>query len=207
MDKLSCWKLMCAVLLVAPLVGADLQHAKSLYEQKKYQQAAQELKPLVEETPALREARYYLALSLIELNRFDEAQVQLDAIADAEESAPGKADMNVARARISLARKNYAAAVPPLNEAIEHNPDHVQARMLRAETELHQKNYKTVVEDAERVIALEPDKAYAYYYAGIAYSNLGRPDKMADYFMNFLKLAPDAPEAPKIQSLLKSLRR
>jgi tetratricopeptide (TPR) repeat protein len=106
-----------------------------------------------------------------------------------------------------LARKQYPEAATLLNEAISLNPDHVHARMLRAEIGLHEKNYKPVAEDAEKVIGLDPNNAYAYYYAGIAFSNLKRPDKMADYFQNFLKLAPNAPEAAKVQSLLRSLRR
>jgi hypothetical protein len=33
-----------------------------------------------------------------------------------------------------------------------------------------------------------------------------RVDKMANYFENFLKLAPNAPERPAVLSILKTLR-
>ena len=194
-------------MLAIPVMAADLGHGKELYEQKNYTEAVSELQPLVDETADHREARYYLALSLIKLDRLDEAKAQLDAIAQADEGAPSEADLKTARAEIPMARKEYPAAATLLNEAIALNPDHVQARMLRAEIGLHEKNYKPVAEDAEKVIALDPKNAYAYYYAGIAFSNLKRPDKMADYFQSFLKLAPNAPEAAKVQSLLRSLRR
>ena len=195
------------LLLAIPLTAADFSRGKELYQQQNYEEAVSEFQSLVDEAPDLREVRYYLALSLIGLGRLDDAQAQLDAIAKADATATSQADLKVARARISLARKQYSEATTTLNEVIEMNPNHLQARMLRAETGLHEKNYKTVAEDAEKAISLDTGNAYAYYYAGIAFSNMGRPDKMADYFQNFLKLAPQAPEAPKVQSLLRSLRR
>jgi tetratricopeptide (TPR) repeat protein len=207
MRKLHRWKIAGALLLAIPVIAADLEQGKALYKQQNYAEAVSELQPLVDDAADHREARYYLALSLIKLDRLDEATAQLDAITQAGEGTPSEADLKTARAEIPLARKQYPEAAALLTEAISMNPDHIQARMLRAEVGLHQNNYQPVAEDAEKVIALDPNNAYAYYYAGIAYSNLKRPDKMADYFQNFLKMAPNAPEAAKVESLLRSLRR
>jgi regulator of sirC expression with transglutaminase-like and TPR domain len=71
---------------------------------------------------------------------------------------------------------------------------------------LHRENHAAAVKALERAIKLDPKKAYSHYYAGIAYGNLKRPDKMAEHFQYFLRLAPEAPEAAKVRSYLRSLR-
>ena len=40
--------------------------------------------------------------------------------------------------------------------------------------------------------------AYAHYMAGMSFYKAKRVDKMAVYFENFLKLAPEAPERPAV---------
>jgi len=48
--------------------------------------------------------------------------------------------------------------------------------------------------------------AYAHYEAGMAYYKAKRVDRMAVYFENFLKLAPNAPEKPAVQSIMRTVR-
>ena len=47
--------------------------------------------------------------------------------------------------------------------------------------------------------------AYAHYNAGLAYYDLKKYDKMSDSFQRFLKLAPNAPEKGKVESIMKTL--
>jgi tetratricopeptide (TPR) repeat protein len=68
------------------------------------------------------------------------------------------------------------------------------------------KQYKEAVPQLETAIKQDAENAYAYYYAGLAYSNTKRPDKMVESFNNFLRLEPKAPEAAKVRSFLKSSR-
>ena len=53
---------------------------------------------------------------------------------------------------------------------------------------------------------MNPENPYAHYYAGLAYNQIKRPDKMLEHFRTFLKLAPEAPEAPKVRALLRGIR-
>jgi len=53
---------------------------------------------------------------------------------------------------------------------------------------------------------LDPQMAYAHYEAGMAYYKAKRVDRMAVYFENFLKLAPNAPERPAVQSIMRTVR-
>lgn len=58
----------------------------------------------------------------------------------------------------------------------------------------------------DRCIAADPDFAYAYYHAGLAYERLGRADLVANRFETFVRLAPQAPERPGVESILRTVR-
>jgi regulator of sirC expression with transglutaminase-like and TPR domain len=47
---------------------------------------------------------------------------------------------------------------------------------------------------------------YAYYWRGQAYQRRKQIARMIEDYQAFLKLAPDAPEAPALRVLLESLR-
>ena len=57
------WQIIGCVFMALPLLSADLQQSKELYQQGKYQEAIAELQPMVDAAPENRAARYYLALS------------------------------------------------------------------------------------------------------------------------------------------------
>jgi lipoprotein NlpI len=93
-----------------------------------------------------------------------------------------------------------------LDEAQAVNPDNAEVYYYRGVLAAHRKDYKAAAESLERAVKLEPDHAYAHYHAGLAYNLLKRPDKMLEHFQAFLKLAPDAPEAQKIRTVVRSAR-
>jgi lipoprotein NlpI len=54
-------------------------------------------------------------------------------------------------------------------------------------------------------IGTAPTFAYAYYQAALAYQRLDRPDIMANRFQQFVRLAPNAPERPQVESVLRTI--
>jgi len=58
----------------------------------------------------------------------------------------------------------------------------------------------------DRVTELSPSHAYAHYYGGLMHYRANRPDKMANHFEQFLKLAPDAPERPEVMQIMRTVR-
>src|SRR5262245_37854217 len=54
-------------------------------------------------------------------------------------------------------------------------------------------------------IATAPTFAYAYYQSALAYQHLDRPDIMANRFDRFVRLAPNAPERPEVESVLRAI--
>lgn len=71
---------------------------------------------------------------------------------------------------------------------------------------LRNREFAAAAETLDRCIASNPRRAYAYYYAGLAYREIERVDLMTDRFETFVKLAPDAPERPQVERILNTLR-
>ncbi len=58
----------------------------------------------------------------------------------------------------------------------------------------------------DRVAEIDPAAAYAHYYGGLMHYRANRPDRMANHFEQFLKLAPNAPERPEVMQIMKTVR-
>jgi len=58
----------------------------------------------------------------------------------------------------------------------------------------------------DRAIGADPSFAYAYYDAGLTYQRLERVDVATTRFETFVRLAPEAPERPAVESVLRTMR-
>ncbi|MCW5978887.1 MAG: tetratricopeptide repeat protein [Bryobacteraceae bacterium] len=196
-----------AFLICAPSQAADVERGVSLYNQKDYNGAARELQSAVDADASNPRARYYLALSQIELKRWAEADSNLKQVESAESERPEKADVKVAMARVAMGQNDLGKAQQYLDEARDANSNSAEVYLRRGELALKRKDYQAASKELEQAIQLDPNRAYAHYYLGIAYSNLRRPDKMVEHFEIFRKLAPNAPEVAKVEATLQSVRR
>jgi tetratricopeptide (TPR) repeat protein len=185
-----------------------------LYEARKYQDAAQILRDTLNSEPDNLNARYYLGLSLLQLNRFGEALDELEKTrqdrenmaAEARPSSPAEAHLDIAIGRAYTGLKDYEKAQRNLDAAKEKDPENSDTYLYRGILSMDQKHYDDALSELQKAISIDPRKPYPHYYSGIAYGNSGHPDKMILELQTFLKLAPNAPEAPKVRSMLKSVR-
>lgn len=204
--------MICAALAVPalPQTSEDLARARDLYHGKKFQEAETLLRRILDTEPGNAEAGYWLGLSLVELKRFDEAE---QALRKAEENRPEGAEsmpridmIRIGLARCFMERDRLAEAQAAVDEALRIKADNPEAYFYRGMLEARRKDYAASARSMDKAIELDPKNAYAYYYAGLAYNQIKRPDMVVQRLQAFLKLAPDAPEAPKVQSLLRSIR-
>ena len=79
---------------------------------------------------------------------------------------------------------------------------HYQAGLVLAKRQ----DWREAAEAFERAVQLNPANAYAHYYGGLMQYRAGRPDRMANHFEQFLKLAPEAPERPEVLQIMKTVR-
>ena len=101
---------------------------------------------------------------------------------------------------------NLDGALDAATKAIGHSPDLAAAHYQVGLVQDARGEHAPAATEFARAGELDPQMAYAHYMAGMSYYRAKRVDKMAVYFENFLKLAPAAPEAPAVQSIMKTVR-
>ncbi|MBM3790485.1 MAG: tetratricopeptide repeat protein [Acidobacteria bacterium] len=188
----------------------DLARARDLYKEKKFQEAEDLLREALSGEPENAEAGYWLGLCLLELKEYEEAE---KALRNAEENRPEeprampRVDMiRIGLARSYMERDRLNEAQAALDAAVKIKADNPDAYYYRGMLDARRKDYAASARSMDKAIELDPRNAYAHYYAGLAYNQIKRPDLVVQRLQMFLKLAPDAPEAVKVQSLLRSIR-
>jgi len=175
----------------------DLDQATGLYRQGKYSEAEAALRKVVANQGSSAAANRYLGLALIEQGKTADAEQYIKKANELDSSGENKA----ALARLYAEQKDYDKAKQTLNGA-----EGDQATYTRALVALNAKQYDEAARDFESFLQSNPEHAYSHYYAGMAYNGMKRPDKMLTHFELFLKLRPDAPEARKVQSVLRAVK-
>lgn len=204
------------LVLTIPTFGQDtsekIERARKLLADKDYKQAESVVREVLDESPENADANYVLGMSLLGQGRSKEAE---EALLKADkglspESAPSTGPkpeaIQVGLARAYMDQKQLDKAGEALARADQMKPDDPDVYYYRGMLDAHRQDYAAAARDMDKSIELDPKRAYAYYYSGIAYNQIKRPDKMVERFQVFLKLAPDAPEAAKVRSLLRVVR-
>ena len=99
-----------------------------------------------------------------------------------------------------------AEAEPLAKAVLEGQPTHPIAAPALGEALVKQKKLDEAITRMTAVLAAKNDLAYVYYWRGQAYQGQKEIARMVDDYQAFLKLAPDAPEAPAVKALLAGLR-
>jgi tetratricopeptide (TPR) repeat protein len=84
--------------------------------------------------------------------------------------------------------------------------DNAQARYQLGLVESARNNQQEAADAFAKAAELNPQMAYAHYEAGMAFYKAKKVDRMAVYFENFLRIAPNAPERPAVQSIMRTVR-
>jgi len=190
-------------LLAATAQAGDLQRGIDLYNGKKYQDAEQELRKAVDADADNAKAQTFLGLSLMHQGKIGESEAPLRK---ADQLNPDSADVKLGLARVALEHKNTSEADALIKRAEQIDKNSQDMPFLRGLLKATNRQYADAAKDLEEAIRRNPENAYAHYYAGLAYNGLRRPDKMVAHFEQFLKLAPEAPERSRVQSILSTVR-
>jgi tetratricopeptide (TPR) repeat protein len=137
-------------------------------------------------------------ITLYEQGRYAEAEAVLAGASGTASRA------YLAAARVRLAR--YADAEAPAIEALRNEPAQPVAAAALGEALVAQGKTDEAIDRLSAVLRANPSLPYAHYWRGQAYQRGKRIARMAQDYEAFLRLAPDAPEAPAIRALLDSLR-
>jgi tetratricopeptide (TPR) repeat protein len=185
-----------AAVLCAVVPAGTQEDPRTLFEAGKYQD-------VVDRTPAESpaDAQYVKGLALLKLNRNDEAKQSFRRL----ESAGG-AWRSVGQSAVALADGNADAALEAANAAVAGGAGLAEAQhQLGLVLEARGDSAGAAGAFAKAADAA-PRMAYAHYHAGMNFYKAQRIDQMAVYFENFLKLAPNAPERPAVESIMRTVR-
>jgi tetratricopeptide (TPR) repeat protein len=173
---------------------------QKLFESGKYQEAIDNVKARGD---APERDVYLRALAHRKLNQNDEAKEAFGALAAKDE---GNAWREIGNSGRDLVDGNLDAAQAAVKKAVEIDGNsalaHYQLGLVESARNEHEQAANAFAKAAE----LDPQMAYAHYEAGMAFYKNKRVDRMAVYFENFLKLAPNAPERAAVQSIMRTIR-
>ncbi len=190
-----------ALLLTLSVAGvAQEATPQKLFESGKYQEAIDKIKARQD---APQDQIYLRALAHRKLNQNDEAKEAFGALANAGE---GSAWREIGQSGTALVDGNMDDAQAAAKKAVEADGNSAAARYQLGMVESARNNQAQAAEAFAKAAELDSQMAYAHYEAGMAFYKVKRVDRMAVYFENFLKLAPNAPEKPAVQSIMRTVR-
>lgn len=192
----------CAVaaLLAVPAWSANVDQGVKEYHKHQYAKAENSLKGVAADDAR---GQLYLGRTLAAAKKTGEANAAIDK---AGAAGATEAQVKTAQAAVAIEARDVAQAERLLNEAIEADADYADAYHYRGQVRLSKKDFQGAAADLEKAIQLNPTQPYNHYYAGMAYNGLKRPDKMVEHLQIYVKMAPDSPDADKVQSLLRAFR-
>jgi tetratricopeptide (TPR) repeat protein len=137
-------------------------------------------------------------VGLYQQGRYAEAEAVLAPAAGVQARA------YLAASRVRL--EQYAAAEAPAREALQASPGDAVASAALGEALVAQGKLDEAIQRLTTVIQADPRLPYAHYWRGQAHQRKKQIARMVDDYQAFLRLAPDAPEAPALRALLGSLQ-
>jgi tetratricopeptide (TPR) repeat protein len=102
--------------------------------------------------------------------------------------------------------KRYAEVEAQANPVLAANPAQPRAVAALGEALVMQEQPDKAIARMSQALEKKSDLAYAYYWRGQAYQRKKQVARMVDDYKAFLRLQPDAPEAPALKVLLGSLQ-
>jgi tetratricopeptide (TPR) repeat protein len=191
--------MLIAVLLTITLapVAQDTSPQK-LFESGKYQEVIDSVKG---RSDAPQDQVYLRALAHRKLNQNDDAKEAFGALARGD-----GAWKEIGNSGVAWIEGNLDAAAEAAKKAVDADGNSAQARFQLGLVESARNNQQQAADAFAKGAELDPQMAYAHYEAGMAFYKAKKIDRMAVYFENFLKLAPNAPERPAVQSIMRTVR-
>lgn len=176
--------------------------AQKLFESGRYQAL---LELAAQEGAVPPEIRYLAGLGALRMKPPDEARARalFETLVGSEEDAW----TFIGRSALAAMAHEGPAAVEAAQRAAALDPSLVFAHYQLGLAQAEAKNWPAAGAAFEKAASLQPTFAYAHYGAGMASYQTKRIDRMAAFFDRFLKLAPEAPERPAIEALLRTVRR
>ena len=176
--------------------------ARQLYDAGKYQEVVAEVDARAVDTSRAR-LQYLAAQSYDKLKNSAAARRSYERLV---ESGGETAWSAIGKSAIQVMDQKLDAALTSANDAVRLGASVPESHYQRGIVLMTKKDYPAAAEAFAKSTQLDPAYGSAFYYAGLAYYRAGRIDLMTNNFEKFVKLAPNAPERPEVESILRTVR-
>jgi tetratricopeptide (TPR) repeat protein len=140
----------------------------------------------------------------LEAKNYDAAEAAFRQLIDV--GGPTAAKGYEGMALVKVGRKNYDGAVEDAKKAVELDGENGDAHYALGLAHAYRQDFKSAAPSLEKALALNPNNAYGHYQLGLVQYRLKRYDQTIIHFEKFLEMMPEAPEAPQVKSILKTVR-
>jgi len=176
----------------------NASQVQKLFEAGEYQRVVDAAQP--DGDPAVL---YTAAQSHQKLGENDQALQTYGALASRDE---GDVWHFIGLSAQQLMQDDTEGAVASARQAVAMNGGTAEAHYQLGLVLAKRQEWQAAATEFDRVTEINPSNAYAHYYGGLMHYRASRPDRMANHFEQFLKLAPDAPERPEVTQIMKTVR-
>ena len=193
------WSSTIGVALVLA-AGQNVADVRQLFDAGRYQEVVRATEQATDEKGS--RLQYLAAQSYTKLNDADGARRMYQRLGESGAHAWAP----IGKSALQIMDKQFDEALASADEAVRLMPSLPEAQYQRGIVFMFRNDYGNALEAFTKATQLDPTFAAAYYYAGLASSRVKRIDLMANNFGMFIKLAPNAPERPEVESVLRSVR-
>jgi len=163
------------------------------------------LSALVKADPANAQAHLNLGINFTQQKLYHEAEAEFR---EALRLDPANDVIRVSDVKALLNLKQYATALPVIQEYLHRKPHDFDALELAGEVDFGLSNYAEAETVLKQAIAINPDHYNARYYLGSALADLNRPGEASVQLERAVQLNPGASEARyRLAMALRSLGR
>jgi tetratricopeptide (TPR) repeat protein len=188
--------LMIMLALALGAAVAEAQEARKAFEAGKYQAVVEQVN--LDADPA---SVYLRGLALQKLGQNDQAKEAFGKL-----SGGGDTWKAVGESASALLDGNQDGALEAAERAANAEGAPAEAHYQLGLTASARNEQARAAAAFDKATQASPDMAYAHYQAGMAYYRAKQVDKMAVFFENFLRLAPQAPERQAVESVMRTVR-
>jgi tetratricopeptide (TPR) repeat protein len=181
---------------VAPSAGTN--SVQGLYESGRYHEVLNS----VNGGDRSAEALWFAAQSSLRLGQRDEAAKQFAQLPQVGGSPSWQAASDLALALL----RDDPAEIDRARNAAEAFPGDPFVQYQLGLAHLRRNDNNGAAQAFDRATQADPRFAYAYYSGGLTYDRLNRTDLAIARLEMFERLAPDAPESPEVESILRTVR-
>ena len=180
--------------------GQTVADVRQLFDAGRYQEVVRAADPAAADgDPGLQ---FLAAQSLAKLKDDDGARRAYARLAESREEPWGA----IGKSAVQVIDRQLDEALASADQAVRVGESVAEAHYQRGVVLMARKDYADAADALAKAIRLAPTLAAAYYYAGLANSRIKRIDLTANDFEMFIKLAPNAPERPEVESILRTVR-